>query len=409
MANVRIVEGDLLKSKMHALVNTVNTVGVMGKGVALAFKKRYPDMFDDYVQRCMRGEVKLGHPYPYAAPDHLIVNFPTKEHWRAVSKISDIEAGLEALERNYRAWGVRSIAVPPLGCGNGQLEWRVVGPVLLRHLQRLDIPVELYAPHGSSMHDQQISLFPVEDRRDAESAIEHRVEPWLVGVGELIRRLEGQPYHWPVGRIMLQKTVYFATVAGLPTGLNFEPASFGPFAEGLKAAVARMQNNGLVAERRRGSMFEVVTGKFFDDARGSYKGYLDEWREILDRTFDLVVRFDTKTAEVAASVHYSSEALNRRLNRVPTVSEVIKAVEAWKIRRQPPLSRDDILQAIVNLGTRGWLRVQPDAETEAEVEKLVLLGSPGRSRGGGYGAGSPEGLVVEAIGGLMAGWATTAN
>lgn len=379
MTIVRVVEGDLLKSRMHALVNTVNTVGIMGKGVALAFKKRYPDMFADYAQRCARGEVKLGQPYPYAEADHIVVNFPTKEHWRAVSRISDVEAGLEALEKNYKAWGIQSIAVPPLGCGNGQLEWRLVAPVLVRYLARLDIPVELYAPHGSSMTERQMDLFAVDESQSQEE-VKYHLEPWLVGVGELIRWLEAQPYHWPVGRIMLQKAVYFATVAGLPTGLNFEAASYGPFAQGLKAAVARMQNNGLLVERRRGSMFEVVTGKNFGDARLSYKNYLDEWREILDRTFDLIVRFDTKTAEVAASVHYVSEALRNRLDRPPTITEVINAVEAWKIRRQPPLSRDDILQAIVNLGMRGWIQVQADAETEAEIEDLVLLGEPARQR-----------------------------
>jgi len=93
MSNVRILEGDLLKSNMHALVNTVNTVGIMGKGVALAFKKRYPDMYRDYVKRCDRGEVRLGEPYVYRADDHVIVNFPTKQHWRSVSRLNDIEAG----------------------------------------------------------------------------------------------------------------------------------------------------------------------------------------------------------------------------------------------------------------------------------------------------------------------------
>jgi len=94
---VRIMEGDLLKSGAQTLVNTVNTVGVMGKGVALAFKRRYPDMFRDYVRRCDGGQVKLGRPYVYAAADHLIVNFPTKAHWRAVSRLDDIVAGLNFL------------------------------------------------------------------------------------------------------------------------------------------------------------------------------------------------------------------------------------------------------------------------------------------------------------------------
>lgn len=378
MGSVRIVEGDLLKSRMHALVNTVNTVGIMGKGVALAFKKRYPAMFEDYVRRCDRGEVKIGQPYPYFEKDHAIINFPTKGHWRAVSKLSDIVAGLEYLEENYRAWGIKSLAVPPLGCGNGQLEWRVVGPVLLRHLQQFDVPVELYAPHGSSLLDKQLDMleFDPEDLEDAH--IERRLEPWLVGVGEILRRLEGEPYRWPVGRVMLQKIVYFATVAGLPTGLQFHAASFGPFSEGLKPAVARLQNNGVIEEELRGQMFVVHTGRYFDSVRAAYQTDLASWSEVLDRTFDLVVRFNTKTAEVAATVHYAAGALRSRLGRLPTVTEVVGAVEAWKLRRDPPLSREDILRAIVNLGTRGWLQVQADDATEEALEELVAWGSTTR-------------------------------
>src|SRR3954468_24565504 len=98
VSRVRVLEGDLLKSKMQTLVNTVNCVGVMGKGVALAFKRRYPDMFADYVRRCDAGTVRLGQPYLYKAHDHLILNFPTKDHWRAVSRLADIEEGLRYLK-----------------------------------------------------------------------------------------------------------------------------------------------------------------------------------------------------------------------------------------------------------------------------------------------------------------------
>src|SRR4051794_25493567 len=134
---------------MQTLVNTVNTVGVMGKGIALAFKKAYPEMYEDYLRRCERKEVALGRPYVFAASRNLILNFPTKGHWRAVSKLADIVAGLEHLETHYKEWGITSLAVPPLGCGNGQLEGDVVRPTLVRHLARLDVPVELYAPSGA--------------------------------------------------------------------------------------------------------------------------------------------------------------------------------------------------------------------------------------------------------------------
>src|SRR5215471_5441382 len=315
MSNVRVLEGDLLQSRMHALVNTVNTVGIMGKGVALQFKKRYPEMYRDYVRRCDRHEVKLGEPYLFEASDRLIINFPTKQHWRSVSRLSDIVAGLEHLERHYEQWGVRSLAVPPLGCGNGQLEWRVVGPVLLRHLRRLDIPVELYAPHGSSLIDEaQLDLLGDEYEQDQ---LEWRLAPWLVAVAEIVHRLESQRYHWPVGRIMLQKIVYFADAAGLPTDLQFVRSSFGPFAPDLKSAVGRMQDNGLIIERHRGRMFEVLSGPAFDDARASYGEQLDQWGDLIDRIVDLAARFDNRGAEVAATVHFAAGELHDRLGRVP--------------------------------------------------------------------------------------------
>jgi len=101
----------------------------MGKGIALEFKNRFQEMFKDYVKRCERNEIRIGQPYVYKnlfGPQ--IVNFPTKEHWKSVSKVSDIESGLDYLLAHYREWGITSIAIPPLGCGNGQLEWEVVGP-----------------------------------------------------------------------------------------------------------------------------------------------------------------------------------------------------------------------------------------------------------------------------------------
>ena len=156
---VKVLIGDLFSSKARILVNTVNCVGVMGKGVALEFKKHFPEMFQDYEQRCKRGEVKLGRPYLYKALVPLsILNFPTKDHWRSVANLEAIVEGLKYLLRHYHEWGITSLAVPPLGCGQGQLEWRVVGPTLYRHLSRMDIPVELYAPYGTPHDELQLDF-----------------------------------------------------------------------------------------------------------------------------------------------------------------------------------------------------------------------------------------------------------
>jgi O-acetyl-ADP-ribose deacetylase (regulator of RNase III) len=144
---VRMQTGNLFDSEAQTLVNAVNCAGVMGKGIALAFKRRYPTMFADYLARCKDGHVQLGELYLYrgSAPPYIL-NFPTKNHWRSAAKLGDIVAGLAYLEAHYRAWGITSLAAPALGCGAGQLAWDDVGPLLQESLGKLDIPVELYAP-----------------------------------------------------------------------------------------------------------------------------------------------------------------------------------------------------------------------------------------------------------------------
>lgn len=147
MSNVTVLIGDLFASQAQTLTNAVNTVGVMGKGIALECKRRYPDMFADYVRRCDQGEVQLGVPYLYRRPTTpWILNFPTKGQWRSPSRLDDVASGLDHLAENAEAWGIESIAVPALGCGAGGLDWSDVGPMLSDRLSRLDIPVELHAP-----------------------------------------------------------------------------------------------------------------------------------------------------------------------------------------------------------------------------------------------------------------------
>ncbi|TVT30862.1 macro domain-containing protein [Amycolatopsis rhizosphaerae] len=148
---VRMTSGDLLESKADALVNAVNSVGVMGKGIALQFKRAFPENFRAYEAACKRGQVRPGEMFVHATDGgdgpRYIVNFPTKNHWRSKSRLADIEAGLEDLRRVVRELGLRSVAVPPLGCGNGGLDWDVVGPVVERELGGLaGVEVLVYVP-----------------------------------------------------------------------------------------------------------------------------------------------------------------------------------------------------------------------------------------------------------------------
>jgi O-acetyl-ADP-ribose deacetylase (regulator of RNase III)/uncharacterized protein YwgA len=368
--HVTLVSGDLLKSKAQALVNTVNCVGVMGKGVALAFKRAYPKMYEDYVRRCRDKEVSLGHPYVFDTETTLIVNFPTKGHWRSVSKLSDIEAGLINLKDLVAEWQIRSIAVPPLGCGNGQLDWSVVGPTLKRHLEQLGIPVDLYVPHGMSVETAQLEFFAGQQSKPNSQPASPKVESSWLALVEILRNVEAQPFHWPVGRIKFQKMAYFATVAGIPTGLDFEKASYGPYAAELKKVIARLQNNGLVEERQNGRMIQTWVGPTFEDIRRSGDA-LDKWPEAIARVSDLMIRLDTTQCEIAATVHYASEQLAKVSGDRPTASDTIQFVEEWKVRRQPALHHADIARAVVNLASLGWIDVKADESVEQFVEELA--------------------------------------
>jgi O-acetyl-ADP-ribose deacetylase (regulator of RNase III) len=140
------VSGNLFEAPVQTLVNTVNTVGVMGKGIALTFKEVFPEMFREYRALCERGELKIGGLHLWRGPTRYVLNFPTKEHWRNPSKIEYIEAGLRSFVRMYERAGIHSVAFPPLGCGNGELDFAVVRPVMERYLAPLPITVLMYAP-----------------------------------------------------------------------------------------------------------------------------------------------------------------------------------------------------------------------------------------------------------------------
>ncbi len=128
----KIHEGNILEADVQALVNTVNTVGVMGKGIALQFKNAFPAMFEAYVAACKAKKLQPGQMHVYDRGQmfnpRYIINFPTKRHWKGKSKIADIKAGLDALVEELRNWGIKSIAIPPLGCGYGGLDWDDVRP-----------------------------------------------------------------------------------------------------------------------------------------------------------------------------------------------------------------------------------------------------------------------------------------
>lgn len=138
------IKGDLFSSPAQVLVNTVNTVGVMGKGIALEFKKRYPEMFKLYQKKCDDKSFDIGKLLLWKRGEKWVLLFPTKKHWRSPSKITYIEKGLEKFVQSYEKLGIESIAFPKLGCGNGGLDWNEVGPIMEKYLKNLPIHIYIY-------------------------------------------------------------------------------------------------------------------------------------------------------------------------------------------------------------------------------------------------------------------------
>jgi uncharacterized protein YwgA/O-acetyl-ADP-ribose deacetylase (regulator of RNase III) len=372
---IRVLLGDLFESSAQTWVNTVNCVGVMGKGVALGFKQRFPEMFADYERRCHRGEVRLGRPYLFKQlVEPWILNFPTKQHWRQVTNLKDIIAGLQHLQARYKNWGIKTLAVPPLGCGNGQLEWRVVGPTLYRYLDELDIPVELYAPHGTPHAELQPSFLGAmgsEGDLTPNAPEPQFIQPGLVAILEAVRRLQAQPHHPPVGRTTFQKIAYVLTDLGVDTGLKYQRGSYGPYSDQLKPVIGRLMNNGLLSEQRLGRMIEVRPGPTFPDAKRAFVERLTDYESAIRKTTDLFMRVSTSQAELVATISFAHRELKEQLDVKPSEIDLLRRVMEWKRKRRPPLSESEVASHIRNLAALGWIDVEASSELPLPEDELV--------------------------------------
>lgn len=373
---MKILIGDILRSKAQTLINTVNCVGIMGKGIALEFKKRFPEMFADYLKRCERKEVKLGIPYIYKTlVSPQIVNFPTKDHWKSISKVSDIEKGLDYLLSHYKQWGITSLAVPPLGCGNGQLEWKVAGHIIYKKLKSLSIPVEIYAPYGTSPRELTFEFLergPEDIQKQTHRVYQSGINPAWTALIEILYSIEKQPYHWPTGRTIFQKMAYVSTQEGLPTGFKYKKASFGPFSKEVKKALIKLINNNLLQEERFGKMFMVKVGPNYETVRKNFFPLYDKWSPIIKKTTDLFMRLNTTQAEIVATVIFAANDLKKTEKAIPSETEVFEYVMKWKQKRRPQIDQSEIASTIRNLGVLNWLEVKPDSKLPISEEETIL-------------------------------------
>jgi O-acetyl-ADP-ribose deacetylase (regulator of RNase III) len=339
--------GDILAEDAEALVNTVNCVGIMGRGIALQVKNAFPDNFNAYAAACEREEVQPGKMFVYETGaltnPRYIINFPTKRHWRGKSRMEDIELGLEALVREIKVRKIRSIAVPPLGSGLGGLDWKEVRSRIMSALTPLmDVRVILFEPNAS----------PETERRMVRSRVAPKMTPGRAALVGLVQRyLSGllDPF---VTLLEIHKLMYFMQIAGEPLRLSYQKAPFGPYAENLRHVLRAIEGYYASGYADGGDspnkQIELVPGAVED--AGTFLAEYGDTRERLDKVADLVAGFESPFGlELLATVHW---VLNNE--QVRSVRDVIEHTYAWNDRKKR-FSERQIALAVDVLSKKGWI------------------------------------------------------
>ena len=343
---IRFKTGDMLAEDTEALVNTVNCVGVMGRGIALQFKKAFPENFRAYSEACKCNELRPGRMFLFETHQLInpryIINFPTKRHWRGNSRMEDVEAGLRALVDVIRERNIRSIAIPPLASGLGGLAWDEVRPRIEKSLRSLD--------------DLQIVIFEPRVAPQAGSMVRKQEAPKMtpgraVLVGLMRRYLNGllDPF---VTLLEVHKLMYFMQRAGEPLELRYAKGPYGPYAENLRHVLHPVEGYFISGYADGGDEpdkpLELVPGAV-EDAGVVLKRSADT-RERLDRVADLIEGFESAFGlELLATVHWVLEH-----ETAGSKDGVIARTYAWNKRKKCFSQRQIALAADVLIG-KGWI------------------------------------------------------
>jgi O-acetyl-ADP-ribose deacetylase (regulator of RNase III) len=339
--------GDILQAEAEALVNTVNCVGFMGRGIALAFKEAFPDNFKDYERACKRGEVMPGrmlvHRTSSLTGPRLIINFPTKRHWRGKSRIEDIEAGLVDLERVVREEGIRSVAIPPLGCGLGGLDWLQVKPLIEASVKRMeDVEAIIYEPGGQT------------DQAQARATTPPAMTAARAVLVLALRRYLGAMLDPSVSLLELHKLLYFVERAGEPLQLHFRKGHYGPYAENLRFLLQKINHYYVEADLTLGDDPQVPV-QLVPSAEKDANEYLANkvpTQQRLDKVFELIEGWESPHGlELLATVYWlaSEEHIEGR-------DAIVQAAYNWN-RRKKQFTPRQIGLAYETLRERHWIPV----------------------------------------------------
>lgn len=337
--------GDLLQSGTQAIINTVNCVGVMGKGIALQFKQAFPRNYEAYRRACEVGEVRLGEMFVFDTGSMInprwIINFPTKGHWKAKSRLEDVASGLEDLKRVIIARGIQSIAVPPLGCGNGGLDWRDVEPVIRQALGDLtNVDVRLFAP-GSAPKVDEMRVGTERPNMSRGRAL----------VLSLLGLYGAAGYRHSL--LEIQKLTYFLQAAGVNLNLGFQKYHYGPYAENLNHVLQRIEGHFIRGYGDRSQAAEIAV---LEDGRQEAEVFLsgdEAAKRCLERVAELIEGFETPYGlELLSTVHW---ILTHDQQSPHNPDQVIEAVKSWNARKATVMREPHIRTAIDHLQRHGWV------------------------------------------------------
>lgn len=332
---MKYITGNLLEANVEALVNTVNTVGVMGKGIALQFKERFPVNYKIYAAACKKGEVKTGKMLVVREltmeGERIIINFPTKTEWFMKSKYEYIEEGLKDLVKIIEEYSIKSIAIPPLGCGNGGLKWITIKSLMEKYLSQLqDVDIFIYEPN----EEVKKILQQEQVKKDIE------LKP---GRAMLLYALFQYEKYGEVASVFAaNKLAYFLQKSGESLRLQFVPYTYGPYAQAVEKVLYSMNGKYLSGmEQMNAKAFEplVLNYEKFDEVKEFINKNISSEQKIrLDNLFRIINGFEsTLSLEILASIDFL-------LTEDPSLSteDLLVKIQSWNERKRNLIDKENI-------------------------------------------------------------------
>lgn len=315
---IKFTKGNILKANVEALVNTVNTVGIMGKGIALAFKKAFPLNYKLYKEVCDNKEFTVGSMFTTNTGQLMpryIINFPTKEHWKGRSKIEFIESGMKKLIETIKTNDIKSIAIPPLGCGNGGLKWSDVKPIIINELQNIDIDIIIYEPGFNNQIvpvKKEIALTP------PRAMLLHALKDYQV-------------LGYSINLLVIQKIAYFLQRIGEPLNLQYEKGHYGPYSNRLHHLLKYLNGYYLNFKHEETKPSSTVSINHFDKISSYAQKELNEDQlDRLKKIRELIEGFESPYGlELLATVDYIFQNED-----IKNTDEIISKIGEWTKRKK---------------------------------------------------------------------------